>query len=66
MKISKNKQTVKANVNAASRYDKAQKYIQSAIDILTEESLESADVVASESIANLSVVMLDLRGSKKD
>lgn len=46
----------------SSSYTKAEKHIKAAIDILAQSAKN--DDVARDSIANLGVVMLDLRGSK--
>ena len=46
----------------SSSYTKAEKHIKAAIDILAQSAKN--DEVARDSIANLGVVMLDLRGSK--
>lgn len=45
---------------AAGKYDEAIGYINSAISSLSVHAKE--DVLAKESIANLSVVLLDLKG----
>ena len=46
----------------SSSYTRAEKHIKAAIDILAQSAKN--DEVARDSIANLGVVMLDLRGSK--
>lgn len=59
MKI--NKQTVKPQsntVNASSNYTQAVSHIKHAVEALSK--CDKTDIVAAESIANLSVVMLDL------
>lgn len=61
MQIRKSKKSVKASVTSNS-YNEAQKHIKAAIDILAKSA--KTDEVARDSIANLGVVMLDLRGSK--
>lgn len=48
----------KPKINA-SKYDEAKKYIRSAIQVLGE-SATASDAVAKDSIANLSVVLMDL------
>ena len=64
MKISKNTSrasvasTPKKSVTSSSRAD-AQQHIRAAIDCLGKEA--KADTIAKESIANLSVVLLDLQ-----
>lgn len=59
MIITKNK-AIKANTEAVSKadYKEAQKHIKCAIDALGKQAKE--DVLAKESIANLSVVLFDL------
>lgn len=52
--------SVKANTDVImkSNYTEAQKHIKCAIDALGKQAKD--DIVAKESIANLSVVLLDL------
>ena len=57
MKITKNK------IKATKQYDEAQQHIKAAIDILA--TCGKDDIVAKDNIANLSVVMFDLMGSKE-
>lgn len=47
-------------VNAKSNYDEASEYIRCAISALGKSAKES-DTIARESIANLSVVLMDLK-----
>lgn len=59
MKIQKVKK--KGTVESSkSNYDETLKYIKSAIDSLGKVAKD--DVIARESIANLSVVLFDLKG----
>ena len=58
MQIKKTKKAVTASKN----YEEAQQHIMAAIDALAKCGKE--DIVAKDNIANLSVVMLDLKGSK--
>lgn len=59
MKIKKSTSVNAAtSVNNKSNYDEAQKHIKCAIDALGKQAKD--DVLAKESIANLSVVLLDL------
>ena len=60
MRIEKKSTKVKASTN----YDEAVTYIRAAIDCLGKQS--KTDVVAKDNIANLSTVMFDLLGSKKE
>lgn len=55
----KTKQVTK-KVNAKCNYDEAVEYIRCAISSLGKSAKES-DVIARESIANLSVVLMDLK-----
>ncbi len=57
MKISKSNTTV--STNSSSNCEEAKKHIKAAIDCLGKDAKES--IVAKESIANLSVVLLDLQ-----
>ena len=50
------------SIKSSSDTDKALQHIKAAIDILAQSAKN--DEVARDSIANLGVVMLDLRGSK--
>lgn len=47
-------------INAKSNYDEASEYIRCAISALGKSAKES-DAIARESIANLSVVLMDLK-----
>lgn len=49
--------------NSSTSTDKALQHIKAAIDILAQSA--RTDEVARDSIANLGVVMLDLKGNKK-
>lgn len=63
MKIMKSKSTVKSATDATvskSAYAEAINNIQSAIQALSKAA-QDGDVLAKESIANLSVVMFDLK-----
>lgn len=61
MTISKNKKPVKASTDKpAVDYSEAIDFIKSAIDALGDLA-ETGDALAKESIANLSVVLLDLK-----
>lgn len=65
MTIKKNPSAAKTKqapkkVNAKSNYDEAAEYIRCAISVLGKSAKES-DVIARESIANLSVVLMDLK-----
>lgn len=57
MIIKKNDSTVEATTT--TNYSAAQRYIKAAIDALGKHAKE--DILAQESIANLSVVLLDLQ-----
>lgn len=61
MTIQKNKKntTSRKPVKSSKKYSEAKEYIQSAISALGEDAQKS-DVLAKESIANLSVVLMDL------
>lgn len=56
--------TVPVDASAKSNYDQAIEYIKSAIDCLGKEAKTS--VVAKDSIANLGVVLFDIKGSTQD
>lgn len=64
MKIQKTKKSEKQNQNqkitSSRKHDAAVGYIKAAIDALGESAI-SGDTVAKESIANLSVVLFDLK-----
>lgn len=47
------------------KYGKAQDHIMKAVEELTEIA-KTGDEIAKDSIANLSVVLLDLQGSKEE
>ena len=49
--------------SSSTKYDEAQKHIKAAIDILATNAKN--DEVAKDSIANLSVVLFDIKGSTK-
>lgn len=51
---------IRAASQAKSDYEEAAEYIQCAISVLGKAARRS-DVLASESIANLSVVLMDLK-----
>lgn len=58
MKITKKDASISTSTN---KYDKSLTHIRAAIDALGEVALsDREDVLARESIANLSVVLLDL------
>lgn len=61
MKISKNDtiDTKQPSVKASKSYAEAQKHIRAAIDCLGRAAKDN--IIAQESIANLSVVLLDLQ-----
>lgn len=61
MKVMKSKTAVKAATDSnTSQYKEAVNYIQSAIQALSADA-KNGDALAKESIANLSVVLLDLK-----
>lgn len=61
MQIKKSKKIAKVSASR-NRYTEAQRHIKAAIDILATEAKD--DVVAKDSIANLSVVLFDIKASK--
>ena len=63
MQIKKTKKSICVASSCETNYTKAQKHIKAAIDILATCGKE--DIIAKDNIANLSVVMFDLMGSKK-
>ena len=60
MQIKKSKKVVKASAISNS-YNEAQKHIKAAIDILAKSA--KTDEVAKDSIANLGVVLFDIKAS---
>ena len=60
MKIAKSKVTASTADNKPNPHKEAIDYIQSAIQALSTEA-QNGDSLAKESIANLSVVLLDLK-----
>lgn len=59
--VSNTATTQSTSISAKSNYEQAMKHIKSAIDCLGKEAKSS--VVAKESIANLGVVLFDIKGS---
>ena len=60
MTIKKNTNRTKNRINAKKSYAEASEYIQCAISALGK-SAQNSDAIARESIANLSVVLMDLK-----
>lgn len=60
MQIKKSKKIAKVSASR-NRYTEAQRHIKAAIDILATEAKDN--VVAKDSIANLSVVLFDIKAS---
>lgn len=58
--IKSNKRPMKKSIHAAKNRDEAIEYIKCAIDSLGQEALDG-DPVVKEAIANLGVVMFDLK-----
>lgn len=52
--------TSKSSVNANDNYAEAAEYIKCAISVLGKSALKS-DILARESIVNLSVILMDLK-----
>lgn len=58
MRIKKPDANINKSVKSSDSYSDAQKHIKAAIDCLGADAKD--DIVAKESIANLSVVLMDL------